>query len=139
MAQRHFTFGNSLLFGWVRLHFSEGSQTTTDFRVPLLDWKLSVARPGIYFASLFSFGFGLGCYYLTKNILLPCAQRVTRYLKSWTNGGRFLKSESDQDEHGRSQRYSAVIYGASTKVGRCYAHFLLAKGFNLILVERDRS
>lgn len=33
--------------------------------------------------------------------------------------------------------YSAVIYGASTKVGKAYAHYLAKKGFNLILVERD--
>ena len=33
--------------------------------------------------------------------------------------------------------YTAVIYGAGTKVGRAYAHFLAQKGFNLILVERE--
>ena len=30
-----------------------------------------------------------------------------------------------------------MVYGASTKVGKAYAHFLAKQGFNLILVERD--
>ena len=30
-----------------------------------------------------------------------------------------------------------MIYGAGTKVGKTYAHFLAKKGFNLIIVERD--
>ena len=32
-----------------------------------------------------------------------------------------------------------MIYGASTKVGKSFAHFLVEKGFNLILVERDQD
>ena len=30
-----------------------------------------------------------------------------------------------------------VIYGANTKVGKVYAHFLARQGFHLILVERE--
>ena len=32
-----------------------------------------------------------------------------------------------------------MIYGASTTIGKVYAKYLLDKGFNLILIERDKS
>ncbi len=35
--------------------------------------------------------------------------------------------------------YSALIYGASTTVGKLYAHYLANRGFNLILIERDMN
>lgn len=31
----------------------------------------------------------------------------------------------------------AVIYGASNKAGKTFAYYLMSKGFNLILIERD--
>ena len=30
-----------------------------------------------------------------------------------------------------------MIYGAGTRVGKTFAHFLAERGFNLIIVERD--
>lgn len=35
--------------------------------------------------------------------------------------------------------YSAVIYGASTKVGKIFALYLAQQGYNLILIERDMN
>ena len=55
------------------------------------------------------------------------------YFKSVSNASKYLNPTS-----GRSTTYSAVIYGAGTKAGRIYAHYLAQKGFNLILVERDQ-
>jgi len=36
-----------------------------------------------------------------------------------------------------NQRSYAVIYGASNKAGKAFAFYLMQKGFNLILIERD--
>jgi len=32
-----------------------------------------------------------------------------------------------------------VIYGASNKAGKSFAYYLMSKGFNLILIERDND
>jgi len=98
-----------------------------------------VSRPGIYFTSLFALGFGLGAFWIAKNLLYRGFKGFLRYLKQWTNGSKYLKNESAKAENGRQLKYTAVIYGASTKVGKSFAHFLVNKGFNLILVERDRN
>jgi len=45
---------------------------------------------------------------------------------------KFLKNKAPN-----GATYSAVIYGACSKVGKAYAYFLAKQGFNLILVERD--
>jgi len=31
----------------------------------------------------------------------------------------------------------AVIYGCNNKAGKAYSYFLMSKGFNLLLIERD--
>jgi len=31
----------------------------------------------------------------------------------------------------------AVIYGCNNKAGKAFSYFLMEKGFNLILIERD--
>lgn len=38
---------------------------------------------------------------------------------------------------GDSQKSYAVIYGAGNKAGKSFAYYLMARGFNLILIERD--
>lgn len=35
--------------------------------------------------------------------------------------------------------YTAVIYGASTTVGKMFALYLAQQGFNLILIEREMN
>lgn len=132
-------FGQSILFGYVRLGFPEWTTTTTEYKLPFIDYKFQISRPGIYFSSLFCLGLGLGAWWIGKNIFYRAFNGFVRYLKGWTNGSKYLKAESTQDANGRQIKYSVVIYGASTKVGRSYAHFLVNKGFNLILVERDRN
>lgn len=58
------------------------------------------------------------------------------YFKSVSNASKYTNAENPAD---RNQTYSAVIYGAGTKAGRIYAHYLAKKGFNLILVEREQQ
>ena len=38
-----------------------------------------------------------------------------------------------------SNRCFAVIYGAGNKAGKAFAYYLMEKGFNLILIERDQQ
>ena len=40
---------------------------------------------------------------------------------------------------GDSQKSYAVIYGAGNKAGKSFAYYLMARGFNLILIERDQD
>ena len=42
-------------------------------------------------------------------------------------------SESDQMD----VKAYAVIYGCNNKAGKAYSYYLMEKGFNLILIERD--
>ena len=94
-------FGQSLLFGYVRLGFPEWQNTVTDYKVPLVNYQLSVSRPGIYFTSLFYLGLGMGAYWIGKNIITRGFKGFIRYLKQWTNGSKYLKSDSVKDETGR--------------------------------------
>ena len=57
------------------------------------------------------------------------------YFKSVGNSAKYLNSSSESTR----EAYTAVIYGAGTKAGRIYAHYLAQKGFNLVLVERDQQ
>ena len=67
--------------------------------------------------------------------------------KSLFNAKKYLDSESlisniefgvpNQGSEPAGGRAYAVIYGASTRAGSTFAHFLADKGFNLILIERD--
>lgn len=84
-------------------------------------------------------GLGLSAYWICKNILYKGYRGFIKYIKTWGNSAKFLSSDSPKDEQGKKLKYTAVIYGASTKVGRAYAHYLIRFGFNLILVERDRN
>lgn len=134
-----FMFGQSILFGYVRLSFPDWQNTVTSYQLPLGNYQVSVSSPGIYFTSLFYLGLGLGAFWIGKNIIYRGFKGFVRYLKQWSNSSKYLRSDSAKNDHDRPQKYTAVIYGASTKVGRSYAHFLVNKGFNLILVERDRN
>jgi hypothetical protein len=49
-----------------------------------------------------------------------------------------LKQIQPSSGPGRNNQKSyAVIYGASNKAGKSFAYYLMSKGFNLILIERD--
>ena len=67
--------------------------------------------------------------------ILNLWQRVRTYFKTVNNDKKYLSSKQPDSD----KVYSAVIYGASTKVGKAYAKFLGNHGFNLILVERERA
>ena len=59
--------------------------------------------------------------------------RISTYFKTLYNGNKYTTSKNG------ATSYSALIYGASTTIGKVYAKYLLDKGFNLILIERDKS
>merc|ERR1712083_1182621 len=98
----------------------------------MLDMKLSLHHPGWMFSTIFYLGIGTACYFVGRTVY-RLSNRIMTYFKSVNNGSKYLTPT--HPESGRT--YSAVIYGAGTKVGRAYAHYLSRKGFNLILVERD--
>ena len=75
-------------------------------------------------------------------------------MKSFWNAKKYLQPNSDkypaaaQETLNRGapssgpgiredQKSYAIIYGASNKAGKLFAYYLMSKGFNLILIERD--
>ena len=53
--------------------------------------------------------------------LLRIGKRIMTYFKSVSNATKYLNSKVADV---RNESYSAVIYGAGTKAGRIFAHFL---------------
>lgn len=107
--------------------------------MPLIssDYKLSLHYPGFLFSSIFYFGLGTSVYFCGK-ALLTFGKRVMTYFKSVSNASKYLNAKISNARSSSSvEAYTAVIYGAGTKAGRIYAHYLAQKGFNLVLVERD--
>lgn len=82
-------------------------------------------------------------------------ENVITWIKSFWNAKKFLQPISDkypaaaQETLNRGapssgpgireeiQKSYAIIYGASNKAGKLFAYYLMSKGFNLILIERD--
>lgn len=81
-------------------------------------------------------GVGYGFYHLCKGLWRGW-HCFRMYLKSFSNSYKYLKSKSTPIPNKGELTYSAVIYGANTKVGKIYAQLLAKKGFNLILIERN--
>lgn len=133
----------------VDLHFKADAWSSTkwEWKLPLLESKVTMHWPGILFSSLLWFGVGTFSYWIGKK-LSRFGQDCKTYFKSMTNASKYVSSKiaskgtptgdatADSTPRNR-QAYSAVIYGAGTKVGQTFANYLAKKGFNLILVERD--
>lgn len=102
--------------------------------LPLTDFKLSMHYPGFIFSSLFYFGIGTTAYYCGRAVW-NLSKRIMTYFKSVSNSSKYVSAKIAE---GRNDAYTAVIYGAGTKAGRIYAHYLAQKGFNLVLVEREQ-
>ena len=94
-----------------------------------------MSYPGVYFNSLFYLGLATGIFYAGRT-LYRFGRGLYNYFKSFGNTSKYTKSKQDGE---KGVTYSAVIYGASTKVGKAYAYFLAKLGFNLILIERDEA
>ena len=99
--------------------------------MPLLERPLSFHYPGSIFSSLLYLGIGTASYFIGKSIFRLAKTLYTSF-KSVNNSNKYLYAKQ-QD----GKPYSVVIYGANTKVGKVYAHFLARQGFHLILVERE--
>ena len=108
----------SILFGAIDLQFPAMPWLSVDFDQPALQTLLYLGMAHLAYKSV--------------KFLACSLSRMSRYLRSFSNGNKFLYPKSPA-----GTTYTAVIYGASTKVGKCYAHYLAKKGFNLILIERD--
>jgi hypothetical protein len=92
-------------------------------------------------------GLSSALYHL-YNWSLRGTRSLYKYFKSIFNSKKYLDSASQivhtnfgvpnpsapNDSTGRAY---ALIYGASTRAASTFAHYLLDKGFNLILIERD--
>ena len=119
-----------MLFDKVEVDFPGFTPQIYDFRLPFTSWTWQLTYPGFFFSSVFYFGLGALSYYSFRKF--TCLYRSTRdYIKSFTNSAKFLTSQR------ADLAYTAVVYGASTTVGKLYSLYLARKGFNLILVERD--
>jgi hypothetical protein len=119
-----------MLFGFVNVDFPNSITKTLEWNI--LNQKVSIQMPGFLFSSLFYLGIGTLTYFVSRKLF--CWFRRTRcYFKSFGNASKFLSCKR------ADITYSAVIYGASTTIGKLYAHYLASHGFNLILIERDMN
>ena len=66
------------------------------------------------------------------------------WVYSWFNKRKYLSPitdkfpvVADQEAQAPEQKSYAVIYGASNKAGKSFAYYLMSKGFNLILINRE--
>ena len=81
---------------------------------------MSVHYPGFIFSSIFYFGLGTSAY-ICGRAILSFGRRVMTYFKSVGNSSKYLNAKLPNV---RNESYTAVIYGAGTKAGRIYAHYL---------------
>ena len=127
----------SFLFGQARFQFDNWDCSKLKWTIPFTDYKFKLHYPGFIFSSIFYIGLGASIYFLGKTFAC-LTQRFLTYFKRIGNSKKYLNTVSEKlGPTGSPLTYTAVIYGAGTKVGRAYAHFLAQKGFNLILVERE--
>ena len=102
---------------------------------------------------------GLSCAVHLYRQFRRMKNKFMTWVYSFFNSGKYLSPISDKypddprlrqtnqarEPHsgpgveGNNQRSYAVIYGASNKAGKSFAFYLLQKGFNLILIERDND
>jgi hypothetical protein len=100
---------------------------------------------------------GLSCAYHLLKQLGVLKENVVTWIKSFFNAQKYLQPISDkyptaaqdaismrapssgpsQGAELNSQKSYAVIYGAGNKGGKAFAYYLMSKGFNLILIERE--
>lgn len=103
------------------INFSGWKTRSTDVSFPILpDYKMSLHYPGFLFSSIFYFGLGTSTYFAGR-ALLNVGKRIMTYFKSVSNASKYLNSKI---ANVRNEAYTAVIYGAGTKAGRIYAHYL---------------
>ena len=108
----------SFLGGVVNCSFPGYTTRTWEHTVPMTDFKLSMHYPGFLFSSIFYFGLGTSAYFCGR-ALLKLGRHIMTYFKSVSNAAKYLNPKSPS-----GATYSAVIYGAGTKAGRIYAHYL---------------
>lgn len=109
----------SFIGGLAKLNFA--GWNTRSWEMSLFsDYKLSLHYPGFLFSSIFYFGIGTSAYMVGRS-LLRIGKRIMTYFKSVSNATKYLNSKVADV---RNESYSAVIYGAGTKAGRIFAHFL---------------
>ena len=79
------------LFGLAKMKFPGFNTTQWDWRIPLIDTKLSFHYPGFLFSTLFYLGLGTAGYYVGKSIM-NLTRRVFTYFKSVNNKWNYLQS-----------------------------------------------
>ena len=77
------------LFGLAKMKFPDWETTQWDWRIPLIDIKLSWHHPGWMFSTVFYLGLGTVGYFMGKSIF-NLTKRVTTYFKSVKNGNKYL-------------------------------------------------
>ena len=101
----------STLGGLVKFNFADWNTREWSWQpTNAVDFKFSVHYPGCIFGPLLYLGIGTSLYFCGRAVY-RFASRVSTYFKSTRNAGKYLNSHVE----GRSERYTAVIYGAGIK------------------------
>jgi len=106
----------SMLFGAVNCTFPWWKTQVTTLNLPW--FSMDIETPGFFMSALFYLGLA-SLSFMTARFVGRHVKSFYNYLRSFQNSKRFLNSLAPNQA-----TYSAVIYGASTKVGKAYARYL---------------
>ena len=74
-------------------------------------------------------------FFNSQQYLSPLTDKISEIQKNQIDSLRAPSSGPGIQES--SEKAYAVIYGANNKAGKAFSQYLMEKGFNLILIERD--
>lgn len=135
----------SLLWDRVSVSFPSLPQQQFNGTLPLLG-QFSIPATRLFLTTFCYFGAASALYHFYYWGSRASTSLYIRF-KSLFNAKKYLDSGSliSHIDFGKNSlgvqqadgKAYAVIYGASTRAGITFAHYLADKGFNLILIERD--
>ena len=96
--------------------------------------QISVSRA--FMTGFFLFGV-VSSLFCTLRFGCVAVKWASDYVRSFFNAKKFLQSHVASGAD-KGKQYYALIYGAN-RLGRAYATYLAERGFNLILIERERQ
>lgn len=71
-------------------------------------------------------------FFNAPKYLSPIADKIQSFKKE-----QMREPDSGPANNDIDVRAYAVIYGCNNKAGKAFSYYLMEKGFNLILIERD--
>jgi len=78
-------------------------------------------------------------FFNASKYLVPARDKNVENQQLQTLNQQSIQASGAPEGQEQNQNAFAVIYGVSNKAGMAFAYYLMSKGFNLILIERDNE